>query len=602
MNNQNNRIGKMGRIASFSRLLWTAEIKKQSNKNRPRIFAGLAFILALILLWPALPAAALSWTTQSSGTTNFLFGVTYGGGKFVAVGVFGTILTSPDGVTWTAQTATGNFYGVTYSGSQFVAVGGSGKIVTSPDGTTWTAQTSNTSNGLNGVIYGGGKFVAVGFSGTIVTSPDGTTWTVQTSNTSNGLNGVTYGGSQFVAVGYFGTIVTSPDGTTWTVQTSNTSNGLNGVIYGGGKFVAVGGSGTIVTSPDGTTWTALTSGTNSFYGITYGGSQFVAVGGSGTIVTSPDGATWTAEASGTTNLLYGVVYGGSQFVAVGSIGTIVTGGASTGPTAPTGLGATAASATQIDLAWTDTSSDEDGFIVERSLTGTGGWAAITGSPTAINAQTKSDTGLTCNTTYYYQVRATNGSGDSANITANATTSACVIPPNSVNTSTGSGTATFVTNNGTLGSLLAKSLANAATACSGSLPTGYTFPHGFFDFQITGVGAGGSANVTINLPSALPSNAKYFMCKGGTWITVPMNISGNAITVYFQDGVYDSDAVGGQISDPGGPGVPASAVGGVAERISLTPMQAGQVWFKEWGLVALSGLMLLGGAVLWRVRK
>jgi len=47
---------------------------------------------------------------------------------------------------------------------------------------------------------------------------------------------------------------------------------------------------------------------------------------------------------------------------------------------------------------------------------------------------------------------------------------------------------------------------------------------------------------------------------------------------------------------------SGAVGGVAERISLTPMQAGQVWFKEWGLVALSGLMLLGGAVLWRVRK
>jgi len=63
----------------------------------------------------------------------------------------------------------------------------------------------------------------------------------------------------------------------------------------------------------------------------------------------------------------------------------------TPPTAPTGLGATAASATQIDLAWTDISSNETGFIVERSLTGTGGWSVITVSPTAINAQTKSDT-------------------------------------------------------------------------------------------------------------------------------------------------------------------------------------------------------------------
>jgi hypothetical protein len=31
--------------------------------------------------------------------------VTYGNGLFVAVGDGGTILTSPDGVTWTAQTS-----------------------------------------------------------------------------------------------------------------------------------------------------------------------------------------------------------------------------------------------------------------------------------------------------------------------------------------------------------------------------------------------------------------------------------------------------------------------------------------------------------------
>jgi hypothetical protein len=35
--------------------------------------------------------------------------VTYGNGLFVAVGRFGTILTSPDGVSWTARTSgTGN--------------------------------------------------------------------------------------------------------------------------------------------------------------------------------------------------------------------------------------------------------------------------------------------------------------------------------------------------------------------------------------------------------------------------------------------------------------------------------------------------------------
>jgi hypothetical protein len=38
---------------------------------------------------------------RTSGTSNDLNGVTYGNGLFVAVGEGGTILTSPDGVSWT---------------------------------------------------------------------------------------------------------------------------------------------------------------------------------------------------------------------------------------------------------------------------------------------------------------------------------------------------------------------------------------------------------------------------------------------------------------------------------------------------------------------
>lgn len=72
-----------------------------------------------------------------------------------------------------------NLSGVVWSGSQFVAVGYAGTIVTSPDGHTWTTQTSGTSNDLSGVAWSGSRseFVAVGKAGTILTSPDGSTWT-----------------------------------------------------------------------------------------------------------------------------------------------------------------------------------------------------------------------------------------------------------------------------------------------------------------------------------------------------------------------------------------------------------------------------------------
>jgi hypothetical protein len=37
----------------------------------------------------------VTWTAQNSGTNNALHDVTHGGGQFVAVGDWSTILTSP---------------------------------------------------------------------------------------------------------------------------------------------------------------------------------------------------------------------------------------------------------------------------------------------------------------------------------------------------------------------------------------------------------------------------------------------------------------------------------------------------------------------------
>jgi hypothetical protein len=88
-------------------------------------------------------------------------------------------------------------------------VGLGGTILTSPDGVTWTRRTSGTNSELRGVAYGDGLFVAVG-DGTILTSPDGVSWTRQTPPTGNWLYGVTYGNGRFVAVGMYGIILTSP--------------------------------------------------------------------------------------------------------------------------------------------------------------------------------------------------------------------------------------------------------------------------------------------------------------------------------------------------------------------------------------------------------
>ena len=97
------------------------------------------------------------------------------------------------------------------------------------------------------------------------------------------------------------------------------------------------------------------------------------------------------------------------------------------PVAPSGLTAAPASQTQINLSWTDNSNNESGFKIERSPNGTSGWTQI--ATVGINATTYSNTGLTCNTTYYYRVRAYNAGGDSGySNTANATTFSNVYLP------------------------------------------------------------------------------------------------------------------------------------------------------------------------------
>jgi hypothetical protein len=75
------------------------------------------------------------------------------------------------------------------------------------------------------------------------------------------------------------------------------------------------------------------------------------------------------------------------------------------PSPPSALSATAISQTRIDLAWSDNSTDEGGFKLERSPTGTGSWVVI---DLPANTTSFANVGLSPGTTYYYRVRAYRG--------------------------------------------------------------------------------------------------------------------------------------------------------------------------------------------------
>jgi len=125
----------------------------------------------------------------------------------VRVGSGGAIETNPDpsdsGNTWTVQTSgtVENLYGIAFNGIGFVAVGATGIGLYSTDAISWLQVTTQSAEDLNSVAAGGNVFIAVGNVGTMVQSQNGTVWTTITSGITDDLWDIAIGNGAYVAVG-----------------------------------------------------------------------------------------------------------------------------------------------------------------------------------------------------------------------------------------------------------------------------------------------------------------------------------------------------------------------------------------------------------------
>ena len=272
------------------------------------------------------------WTTRTGAPTTGWSAVTYGNGMYVAV-TNNAVMTSPDGINWSSQTAaTGDWASVTYGNGLFVAVGGNA-VMTSPDGINWSNQTPGSSNNWTSVTYGNGVFVAVAgdSSGDVMTSSNGINWATHSAASASEWLAVTYGNGKFVAVAAGDTtttnVMTSSDGATWVNGTLSPVTAYLSIAYANGRFV-IGGLDRILSSTDGVTWSTayLNSDGSIWDGFAYGNGLFVAVSssvaGTDSVLTSPDGVTWTTRSIPTpANRWTSVAYGNGMFVSVASTGT-----------------------------------------------------------------------------------------------------------------------------------------------------------------------------------------------------------------------------------------------------------------------------------------
>jgi hypothetical protein len=160
------------------------------------------------------------------------------------------------------------------------------------------------------------------------------------------------------------------------------------------------------------------------------------------VLVSNDGTNWgTAVASGTgatTILTVNFAAQSARYLRVVQTGTStswwsmhelnVYGGSTPPPSAPTGLGATAASSSAINLSWTASTTSGVTYTVFRSTTS--GFTASGANQIAagLTGTTFADSGLAASTAYYYLVQANNAGGASASSNqATATTQAPAAP-------------------------------------------------------------------------------------------------------------------------------------------------------------------------------
>jgi subtilisin family serine protease len=98
------------------------------------------------------------------------------------------------------------------------------------------------------------------------------------------------------------------------------------------------------------------------------------------------------------------------------------------PTAPSGLTATAVSSSRIDLSWSDNSTNESGFKIERCTGSPCSNAFAQIATVGVGITAYSNTGLQASSTYTYRVHAHNAGGESSYSNEDFATTQAELPP------------------------------------------------------------------------------------------------------------------------------------------------------------------------------
>jgi hypothetical protein len=235
----------------------------------------------------------ITWTTTAT-TSQYLTAIIYANGKFIAVGfkyistiLNSSILVSTDGVSWTEYNPAVyiGLEAITFGNGKYVAVGqgtvgfAENNVITSTDGINWTLSVQSGLYGLQSIAYGNGKYVAVSSLLTagvnqIFYSSNGITWNQQAFTYANEF--IFFHNNKFTVGNAYST-----DGINWISTPSIGALKPRGITFGNGIYVAVGtppNNNQIAISTDAISWEIFEAPTYKVWNtISFGNNRFVAL-------------------------------------------------------------------------------------------------------------------------------------------------------------------------------------------------------------------------------------------------------------------------------------------------------------------------------------
>ncbi len=193
--------------------------------------------------------------------------------------------------------------GVTFGSGTFVAVGENGTILTSGGGTNWTRRASGTVQHLNRVAFSGGRFTAVGDAGATVSSLDSAaSWSPEITGATNVLDHVAGSAPARLLAGDHEVRV--HNGLGWSNELAKVGGPPAWSYYSAlarpGFFVLSGQTGLYTEgyTSDGLSYLWIdpyASVRNWLWDVTFMTNLYVTVGDFGTVMTSGNGVDWVLE-------------------------------------------------------------------------------------------------------------------------------------------------------------------------------------------------------------------------------------------------------------------------------------------------------------------